>query len=117
MKETFEKLLTDDSENWIIYSDIWINYWNGDKTIELIVDDTSNGFILINDNHIYFAFVSSKKRRNGILKKMMIVTKQKYKSLTLSSLDNTTDKIWNYFDFKIYKKRTNCNECSLMIYE
>jgi len=116
-REYLEILLRNDGENWFIYTREWLIFWdrlNIDKMdIELIVHQDLNGFILIDDTHILFAFVSSIYRRKGILKDMMKIVKNKYnQKITLSSVDEDTDKVWESFGFQLIEKRKDPTYCS-----
>ena len=114
IKNILIKLLEKDYENWVIYSQPWIDAWNETNNCYIHIDPTNNGFVLMNNSHLEFAFVSSQYRRCGILKRMMNNIFEKYKNvnITLSSLDERTDKIWEKIGFICIKPRKGSNECS-----
>lgn len=111
-----------DGDDWIIYNDEWKDYWKNKKNNEYSYDFINyedKGFILIynykekgyikDDIKIYikYAYVQRKHRKKGILKNMMKILFEKYKSqkISLLSQDPTSDKVWKKFNFKcIYKE-------------
>lgn len=111
-----------DGDDWIIYNDEWKDYWKNKKNNKYSYDFINyedKGFILIynykekgyvkDDIKIYikYAYVQRKHRKKGILKNMMKILFEKYKSqkISLLSQDPTSDKVWEKFNFKcIYKE-------------
>jgi len=106
-KKYFEKLLEEDNENWIIYEKSWDNGWENNE-----IFFNKKGFILMNKNHLVFTFVYSMYRRQGVLKNLMKEIFNKYSSITLSSIDETTDVIWESFGFECISKREDSSSCS-----
>ena len=115
LQKSFEEKLEIDSENWLIWDDNWINYWNKKDNYGLInIDD--KGFILykhINKTECYivFAFVYSKERKKGYLRQMLKELENKYNIIKLASFDDITDKVWSKLGFHCYKKG-GVNECN-----
>lgn len=117
-RQLLEILLRKDDQEWIIEEDCWKIFW-GDKKkskeydVDLIVQQ-NKGFILIRKykgegridkdikNYIKFAFVYSKFRRQGIMKKLMKRVDEKYpnESLSLYSMNVDSDQVWEYFGFE-----------------
>ena len=106
-----------DRENWILYEESWLNYF---KKLEVSGYTTdfltygNDGFILIrifeepeHGANIYldFAYVDSRKRQQGVLKKVFkkLQTKYKGQKIYLNSLDETSDKVWTKLGFKMIK--------------
>jgi predicted acetyltransferase len=114
----WERLLEEHGENWLIYDKYWYDVWDNNKNVNLIADNDNKGFVLLynfvhlNTQHIVFAFVAKKFRKQGVLRNIMNNIFSKYNKLSLSSLDEHTDKIWERFGFKCIEKRMNNFECS-----
>ena len=129
-RQYWEEKLHQDYENWIIYDDSWINYWDKkeNKNYEVdIITCEKKGFIILTryknekkylidniKNYLFFGYVCGDSRRQGVLRKLMIKLKEKYKDedISLSSLDETTDKVWSKMGFRCIKKREKNNMCS-----
>lgn len=113
-KSYLEKILERDMENWIIWTDTWINAWKGENNCKIFIDITNNGFVLMNDKHLEFAYVNKEYRKCGILRRMMNDVFKYYRgsNLGLSSIDELTDKIWERFGFICIRPRKNISHCS-----
>ena len=119
-KTYFEELLDRDNEAWFIYHNDWHNYWKvNNKNLDLISYD-EKGFVMINNNikeepHITFAYVDKNYRNMGVLKNIMSMVKNNYtnKKITLCSLDEMTDKVWESFGFKCIEYRQKQIETSI----
>ena len=117
VRQILETFLYKDNQHWIIYEDCWKIFW-GDKKksedydVELLVEQNKGFIILLKykedgyvvkdiKKYIKFAFVYSKFRRQGIMKKLIKKLEQKYAkdSLSLYSVNKASDKVWQYFGF------------------
>ena len=118
MRAIYEKMLKESSENWFIYEDEWNLYWDyNSKMIDAFFHE-DKGFVFINNlyenPHIVFAFTNKNYRKQGVMKKLMsdVFKKYKNKTLTLSSLDETTDIIWKKIGFTCVEHRASNNDTS-----
>ena len=118
MRLIYEKILKESNENWFIYEDDWINYWDyNSKKIDAIFHE-DKGFVFINTSYenpyIVFAFTNKKYRKQGIMKILMdkVFKKYKNKTLTPSSLDETTDIVWEKIGFTCVEHRASIHYMS-----
>lgn len=122
MQDLFIELLEKDYENWVLYDNAWKLYWgendNTDYHSNMLFCE-NKGFILLKDYrcsdktncidgckiHIQFAYVSSKYRKQGILRKLIKKLEIEYKGehVSLASLNKVSSTVWEKIGFKLEK--------------
>lgn len=128
-KQYWEEEVEKDDWEWIKDEEDWEDYFNNKEndTHDIkFINYENKGFVLIKDYtksygwyhlsncriHIHFAFVCLKHRKKGILKKMIDDIKIKYNnnSISLESVNEFTDKVWERLDFKCHTKRKTLSD-------
>lgn len=129
----WDKLLHKDYENWILYSDAWLQYFKN-ITHDYIYEEIkffnyeNKGFILLvkqqnkdkryhkdYEYELFFGYVHSKYRGKKIMRKLIDLVKQDYSKISLVSCDERSDKVWEKLGFKFYTKERDNGKWNYMI--
>ncbi len=119
VRDHLEKSLEKNGERWLLYDNRWIEMWEkGDEEYQLVIGKENSGFIFLKKNHIIFAFVPKECRRKGKLKLMFryLLGIINYSVITLSSLTEESDKVWEKLGFICIKKGDD-KTCGEYVYD